>query len=155
MPGDHRLTDAVINTSFAGRSKHEETNLLPRDMPGTHSARGRKHTLLGMPVKDAARLYQAGAARNAASGNPSKFRIRVLSRDNSCPRLEKRKSPRRKMVLPVKVSIDSVTHLAHTIDIADVTSQHSYRTARLCLTRELFPQEGALFTIAWRGFRFN
>jgi hypothetical protein len=31
--------------------------------------------------------------------------------------LEKRKSSRRKMVLPVKVSIDKVTHLAHTIDI--------------------------------------
>jgi hypothetical protein len=31
--------------------------------------------------------------------------------------LEKRKSARRKMVLPVKVSIDKVTHLAHTIDI--------------------------------------
>src|ERR1700682_4619136 len=31
--------------------------------------------------------------------------------------LNKRKSPRRKMVLPVKVSIDKVTHLAHTIDI--------------------------------------
>lgn len=34
--------------------------------------------------------------------------------------LNKRKSPRRKMVLPVKVSIDSVTHLAHTIDITNV-----------------------------------
>jgi hypothetical protein len=34
--------------------------------------------------------------------------------------LNKRQSPRRKMVLPVKVSIDSVTHLAHTIDITDV-----------------------------------
>lgn len=34
--------------------------------------------------------------------------------------LNKRKSQRRKMVLPVKVSIDSVTHLAHTIDITDV-----------------------------------
>jgi hypothetical protein len=31
--------------------------------------------------------------------------------------LNKRKSPRRKMVLPVKVMIDKVTHLAHTIDI--------------------------------------
>ena len=33
------------------------------------------------------------------------------------PLLNKRKSPRRKMVLPVKVSVDKVTHLAHTIDI--------------------------------------
>ena len=40
--------------------------------------------------------------------------------DNRLPMLNKRKSPRRKMVLPVKVSIDSVTHLAHTIDITDV-----------------------------------
>jgi hypothetical protein len=31
--------------------------------------------------------------------------------------LEKRKLSRRKMVLPVKVSIDEVTRLAHTIDI--------------------------------------
>jgi hypothetical protein len=31
--------------------------------------------------------------------------------------LDKRKSNRRKMVLPVKVSIDAVTHLAHTVDI--------------------------------------
>jgi hypothetical protein len=31
--------------------------------------------------------------------------------------INKRKSPRRKMVLSVKVSIDKVTHLAHTVDI--------------------------------------
>ena len=31
--------------------------------------------------------------------------------------LNKRKSPRRKMVLPVKVLVDKVTHLAHTVDI--------------------------------------
>ena len=31
--------------------------------------------------------------------------------------LHKRKSLRRKMVLPVKVSVDKVTHLAHTVDI--------------------------------------
>jgi PilZ domain-containing protein len=33
------------------------------------------------------------------------------------PMLNKRKSPRRKMVLPVKISVDKVTHLAHTVDI--------------------------------------
>ena len=33
--------------------------------------------------------------------------------------LDKRKSQRRKMVLPVKVLIDQVTHLAHTVDITD------------------------------------
>ena len=31
--------------------------------------------------------------------------------------LENRRSPRRKMVLAVKVSVDEVTHLAHTVDI--------------------------------------
>ena len=41
-------------------------------------------------------------------------------RQSSGQMLNKRKSQRRKMVLPVKVSIDSVTHLAHTIDITDV-----------------------------------
>jgi hypothetical protein len=33
------------------------------------------------------------------------------------PMLNKRKSLRRKMVLPVKILVDKVTHLAHTIDI--------------------------------------
>lgn len=33
--------------------------------------------------------------------------------------LEKRKSPRRKMVLPVKVSIDRVDLLAYTVDTTD------------------------------------
>jgi hypothetical protein len=33
------------------------------------------------------------------------------------PMLNKRKLLRRKMVLPVKVSVDKVTHLAHTVDI--------------------------------------
>ena len=33
------------------------------------------------------------------------------------PMLNRRKSPRRKMVLPVKVSVDKLTHLAHTVDI--------------------------------------
>jgi hypothetical protein len=42
-----------------------------------------------------------------------------LTQDNSLPMLEHRNSPRRKMVLPVKVSIDEVTHLAHTVDITD------------------------------------
>ena len=33
------------------------------------------------------------------------------------PMLNKRKSLRRKMVLPVKILVDKVTHLAHTLDI--------------------------------------
>jgi len=32
--------------------------------------------------------------------------------------LNERTSPRRKMVLPVKVTLDKVKHLAHTVDIA-------------------------------------
>jgi hypothetical protein len=31
--------------------------------------------------------------------------------------LNKRTSPRRKMALPVKVTLDKVKHLAHTVDI--------------------------------------
>jgi hypothetical protein len=31
--------------------------------------------------------------------------------------MNKRSAPRRKMVLPVKVAVDKVTHLAHTVDI--------------------------------------
>jgi hypothetical protein len=34
--------------------------------------------------------------------------------------LERRKSLRKKMVLPVKVSIDQATHLAHTVDVTAV-----------------------------------
>ena len=33
--------------------------------------------------------------------------------------LENRRTPRRKMVLAVKVSIDEVTHVAHTVEITD------------------------------------
>jgi len=66
--------------------------------------------------------------------------------------LDKRKSPRRKMVLPVKVLIDQATHLAHTVDITE-------SGARLgALRMELQPgtiislQRGsqrAKFQIAW------
>jgi hypothetical protein len=65
---------------------------------------------------------------------------------------EKRTSPRRKMVLPVKVMIDRVTYLAHTVDI-------THRGARLgALRTQLQPgmsislQRGskkAKFRIAW------
>jgi hypothetical protein len=33
--------------------------------------------------------------------------------------LNQRTSPRRKMVLPVKVTLDTVNHLAHTVDITN------------------------------------
>jgi len=66
--------------------------------------------------------------------------------------MDKRKSQRRKMVLPVKVLIDQTTHLAHTVDITD-------NGARLgALRTELRPgtiislQRGsqrAKFQIAW------
>jgi hypothetical protein len=38
-------------------------------------------------------------------------------RSGYVPMLNRRKSPRRKMVLSVKVSVDKVTHVAHTVDI--------------------------------------
>jgi hypothetical protein len=71
---------------------------------------------------------------------------------NGLAMLDKRKSQRRKMVLPVKVFIDQATHLAHTMDITD-------SGARLgALRTELKPgmivslQRGsqrAKFQIAW------
>ena len=39
------------------------------------------------------------------------------------PVLEKRKSPRRKMILPVKLSIDEATHIVHTLDISNMGAQ--------------------------------
>lgn len=36
---------------------------------------------------------------------------------NHIPMLEKRKSARRRMVLPVKILVDQTMHLAHTVDI--------------------------------------
>ena len=45
------------------------------------------------------------------------------------PMLNKRKLLRRKMVLPVKVSVDKVTHLAHTVDITSTGARLvAYRT---------------------------
>ena len=40
------------------------------------------------------------------------------TQDNSLAMLNKRISPRRKMVLPVKVTLGKDNHLAHTVDIA-------------------------------------
>jgi PilZ domain len=66
--------------------------------------------------------------------------------------LENRKSPRRKMVLPVKLSVDKETLLAHTLDI-------SHNGARLgALRTELQPgtvvslrrgQKKANFRVTW------
>ena len=53
--------------------------------------------------------------------------------------LDKRKSQRRKMVLPVKVLVDQVSHLAHTVDITE-------SGARLgALRTELQPGNGCQF----------
>jgi hypothetical protein len=48
--------------------------------------------------------------------------------------LETRKLPRRKMVLPVKVTIDKVTHLAHTVDITH-TGAPAWRRPNAIATR--------------------
>ncbi len=66
--------------------------------------------------------------------------------------LEQRKSPRRKMVLPVKVSIDKVTHLAHTIDITDRGARLGGLRAQLQPGMIVNLQRGsqkAEFRIAW------
>jgi hypothetical protein len=66
--------------------------------------------------------------------------------------LENRKSQRRKMVLPVRISIDKETHLAHTLDI----SQNGARLG--ALRTELKPgtvvslrrgQKKANFRVTW------
>lgn len=50
---------------------------------------------------------------------PGNFTAAPPTHHNSLPMLDKRKSPRTKMVLPVKLSINQATHLVHTIDITD------------------------------------
>jgi hypothetical protein len=66
--------------------------------------------------------------------------------------LQKRKSDRRKMVLPVKVSIDKVTHLAHTIDITHTGARIGGLRAELQPGMIVSLQRGsnkAKFRIAW------
>ena len=48
--------------------------------------------------------------------------------------LETRKSPRRKMVLPVKVSIDEITHLAHT-QLTSRIAGHGWGSSNAIATR--------------------
>jgi hypothetical protein len=66
--------------------------------------------------------------------------------------LEKRTSPRRKMVLPVKVSIDKATCLVHTVDITDAGAQLGGLKAQLqpgmIISLQRGPQK-AKFRIAW------
>lgn len=65
---------------------------------------------------------------------------------------EKRKSPRRKMVLPVKVSTDKVTLLAYTVDITDTGARVGGLRSQLQLGMIVSLQRGshkAKFRIAW------
>jgi hypothetical protein len=66
--------------------------------------------------------------------------------------LEKRKSPRRKMVLPVKVSTDKGTLLAYTVDITDSGARLGGLRTQLQLGMVVSLQRGsdkAKFRIAW------
>jgi hypothetical protein len=66
--------------------------------------------------------------------------------------LDKRKASRKKMVLPVKVSIDAVTHLAHTIDITQTGARLGALRTELQPGTIVILQRGsqrAKFQIAW------
>src|SRR5260370_39414512 len=66
--------------------------------------------------------------------------------------MEQRKSTRRKMVLPVKVSIDQVTHLAHTVDITHDGARLGGLRTQLQPGMIVYLQRGsqkAKFRIAW------
>jgi hypothetical protein len=66
--------------------------------------------------------------------------------------LEKRKVPRRKMVLPVKVSTDKVTLLAYTVDITDSGARLGGLLKDLQLGMIVSLQRGphrAKFRVAW------
>jgi hypothetical protein len=66
--------------------------------------------------------------------------------------LDKRKSTRRKMVLPVKVLIDQATHLAHTVDITESGARLGALRTELQPGTIISLQRGsqrAKFQIAW------
>jgi hypothetical protein len=66
--------------------------------------------------------------------------------------LNKRTSPRRKMVLPVKVTLDKVNHLAHTVDIALTGARLGGFRTQLQPGMTITLQRGskkAQFRIAW------
>ena len=66
--------------------------------------------------------------------------------------LDKRKAQRRKIVLPVKVLIDQVTHLAHTVDITDSGARLGAIRTQLKPGMIISLQRGsqkAKFQIAW------
>jgi hypothetical protein len=65
---------------------------------------------------------------------------------------EKRTSPRRKMVLPVKVTIERVTHLAHTVDITPTGARLGALRTQLQPGAIISLQRGskkAKFRVAW------
>ena len=66
--------------------------------------------------------------------------------------LDKRKAPRKKMVLPVRVLIDQVTHLAHTVDISESGARLGALRMQLqpgtIISLQRGPQR-AKFQIAW------
>ena len=66
--------------------------------------------------------------------------------------LNKRKSSRRRMVLPVKVSVDQVTHLAHTVDITSTGARLGALRTQLQLGAIISLQRGAKkaeFRVQW------
>ncbi len=66
--------------------------------------------------------------------------------------LEKRKAPRRKMVLPVKVAISKSTHLLHTLDITPTGARLGALRTELRLGSEVTLQRGAkkgTFKVVW------
>jgi hypothetical protein len=66
--------------------------------------------------------------------------------------LDKRKSQRRKMVLPVKVLVDQVSHLAHTVDITESGARLGALRTELQPGMVVSLQRGskrAKFRIAW------
>ena len=66
--------------------------------------------------------------------------------------LDKRKAPRKKMVLPVRVLIDQVTHLEHTVDISESGARLGALRMQLqpgtIISLQRGPQR-AKFQIAW------
>jgi hypothetical protein len=78
-------------------------------------------------------------------GSSRGWRKRVLM-------LNRRKSPRKKMVLPVKVSIDKVPHLAHTLDISPTGARLSVHGTQLQPGMIISLQRGltkAKFRVQW------
>lgn len=66
--------------------------------------------------------------------------------------LERRKAARRRMVLPVKVSIDQATHLAHTVDITAVGARIGGLRVQMEAGMKIELQRGprkAKFQIKW------